>query len=303
MNNSKFCTTCGAKNDIDAKFCENCSAEFNLNKTVVNLTPAYQSKTNVSQNIQQKPDLLNGVTDDELEMYVGTNSKGYMKSFDRFKEGKKASFSPLVFLMSLFISPLAGAYWFLHRKMYSIGTVVLCIALALTVGSTALVVSTVNDFSASSAESITDFADDNEEFYEVVDEDNVVHTLDYYLDIVKEDLLDDIKTDLSNAILSKIVLWCVVLALNIAFAVVVGIFAKYFYFKKAVKKISSIKEKNPNSLCLKKIRLAGGTACASWVVISVVVLFAVFGAVSFSIASSSGNIVDAVKVLMDGFEA
>ena len=68
---------------------------------------------------------------------------------------------------------------------------------------------------------------------------------------------------------------------NVALAVIMGIFAKYWYFKDAARKITEIKQNNSSLSSINQIAVAGGTSCVAWVIALVVIVICY---VVFSIA-------------------
>lgn len=276
----KNCPQCNSQNIDEAKFCEKCGNAFEYGDTYK------ESVTNEEPKSSQID--LNGVSEVEFAAYVGKNQNDFIPAFRKFCNGQKVSFSPLVFLLSWLVSPLAGAFWFLHRRINKIGAVVLAIAVALSVASGVVAVCVVDDVIETTVGYIGEVAEYdsyNNEYY--IDEYNSLDDYERYMtqEFVKELVQNIMKYGSVTTLLGL---------LKIAFAVVLGLFAKYFYFKEAADKILIIKQKNPTMSYMNDVVSAGGTKCIGWVIGVVICVFAAiaFGCgLAFSIVSQVMNII------------
>lgn len=289
----KVCPNCNTINSVNVSFCRQCGFDLqsvhaqaeNLSETTaVNDNKEYAQQADYSSNV---------ISEEEFMAYIGKSQKRFMPSFRQFFTGRKASFSPLVFLLSWLISPIVGAFWFLHRKMYKAGAVILAVSILLTsvgVGvacyNTEKIVEAVLKSDIKISVSGHDYSYYNNDYY-YYDDDYYYFNSDTNDDLGGFEIYDAEhdeyvrvyginKNDASEIIniLFSFSIWTMVFgALNLIFALVLGFLAKYLYFKSAVKNITVIKQKNPAN-CLNHIAMAGGTNPAVWVVALVLVMIA-----------------------------
>ena len=348
--NLKVCKQCNAVNDADALFCRQCGAKFEdevvaesanvveqtvaqpvneektteKEQTVENQQPvqdqsaqAQYSQGQTEQapvnNQQAAPQFqANAISEQEFYAYIGKNQKRFMPKFREFFGGKKASFSPLVFLLTWLVSPIAGAFWFFHRKAYKIGSLLLAIGLVLTIITAAISVAMMNEttdvikdyiaqnegtswqnYSSNSNAKLGPTASSDDELEKFLEEfgddygydydDNKDY--DYYDDYndgddnynpFNDSQFRDMFKDYMNIIVRYVSVLSIISILQLALAIVMGIFAKYWYFKDAVNKISAIKQQNPTPSSINQIAQAGGTSCVAWVIIMVVYIISMF---------------------------
>lgn len=257
MENNKFCSYCGAKNNENAHFCNCCGKEF---------------KSSVNYNATNNKDFI---SEQEFSTFIGKNQKRFMPQFRKFFTGKKVSFSPLVFLLTLLVSPFASGFWFLHRKMYKIGSIILAIGLLITAFSLYGAFSTMDRVYSKVLPYATERAYSNNTSFESADD------FDYFDDFDDDDDYDFSEKynknqyDFSNYIKDIIkickeemgpfyVIARILDLINIAAAVLLGLFAKYIYFKHSVKEIMSLKSEPEYNL--EKVKNKGGTNCIAWVI-------------------------------------
>lgn len=288
----------------------------------VNEQPPVYSSPAYSQPIYKKENTYNntnnesefnkdGISDTEFMVYIGKNQDKFMPKFKSFMYGNKVAFSPLVFLLSLLVSPIAGAFWFFHRKINKVGSIVLSIALLLTIGSCVLDVFMINDMKEplkeiieitekygsnlddsinSSGVSKSSFDKTNNYDFDIYDEeiddymdrfndgyyfdDGYYGEYDDYYNNQREAELKKPTMELINVISKYSALSSLFGILNIAFAIIIGLYAKYFYFKDAVAKIMAIKQANPTPECINDIYAEGGTSCVLWIIGTVIYVFA-----------------------------
>lgn len=288
-NNYKICKNCNAQNTASANFCETCGAKLEYadasNQTQSAQNPNEQVFTMPYYESQQAPQPQNtyfdteGVSEAEFAEYIGKNQDKFIPQFRNFCNGKKASFSPLVFLLSWLVTPLAGAFWFFHRKMNKLGAIFLSIALVLTAASGVVfslmandIIDSLSDFISSGVivenqpqsyyddDYFSDYGYDNYDDYEYSDEATEKYVTEVFSSISKYGAFSNLLQ-----------------LLNLGYALLLGIFAKYLYFKDSANKILAIKKKNPTPSSINDIAMAGGTNCVIWVICLVVYIIAVFG--------------------------
>lgn len=134
-----ICPICGEKNKKSASFCNNCGARL--------MTASQNENEQLnSQTVQQFPfiqgiDPLGGVSPDaefeegvkasDLACYVSVNTPYYINAFARIKN-KSNRFN--------FAAALFSGVWFLYRKQYKVGGIVVSISVLLAVLQTFLTV-------------------------------------------------------------------------------------------------------------------------------------------------------------------
>lgn len=316
----KVCKNCNAENDSDALFCCQCGQK---------LDEINQSNENTSENVALENQINNDfrtdvISEQEFYAYIGKNQNRFMPSFRKFFTGKKASFSPLVFLLTWLISPIASSFWFFHRKINKLGTLLLSIGIVFTIITSALTVSFVNDvinlttdyidnygipsYSSNSNAKLNPTTNYDDDFFREFFDEEANDYYDYddkydddydnnydddyydYDDNYDDDnnVLDDqFKSQLKSLIPTLFrytSILSIISILQLVLAIVMGIFAKYWYFKDAAKKITEIKQQNPTPSSINQIAFAGGTNCLIWVIALIaVVICSVIFALAFTV--------------------
>lgn len=130
-----LCPLCGTKNRASANFCDNCGARLLANKNpfdrqgipedVAEMTePKYFASYIIGQNSEVEATAVyeDDVTAGDMACYVAVNAPYYLGAFKRIKNGgKKFNFSAALF----------SGVWFLYRKLYRFGALMLSIQLLL----------------------------------------------------------------------------------------------------------------------------------------------------------------------------
>lgn len=320
----KNCSKCNAINDDEAKFCSQCGTAFeqadnadNTEETVVEqiekedtAVESAQAETEkstlkseeasdkppivqTSEKSDEKPETpidLNGVTEAEFSAFVGRNQNDFVPGFRRFCLGKKAIFSPLVFLLTWLVSPFAGAFWFFHRKMNKIGAVALAIAAALTLVSGVTAFYMTEDVMKITAEyADTQYKGVGNTFgsYYDYDESDIDDYLDRYFGYddnngygnyynFDESIAEYYAQRIIQSVVKYLPILLIVSVLNFVFALILGIFAKYLYYKTAVEKILEIKQNNPTPTYINDVAVAGGTKAIVWVICLIALIAVIF---------------------------
>lgn len=319
----KNCSKCNAVNNDEAKFCSQCGAAFeptdNIEETGTEPIEKEESAVESAQATEEKttyeteeapvqplevkedekgdedtkPDApidLEGVTEAEFSAFVGKNQNDFVPGFRRFCFGKKAIFSPLVFLLIWLVSPFAGAFWFFHRRMNKIGAAVLAIAAAITLVSGVAASNMAEDIMKitkeyaetqynGDANAFGGYYDDSEiedyfERYFGYDGGNNEHNGSYYD-------FDDYNTEyfaqsIAKSIIKHLPILLLMNVLNFVFALILGLFAKYMYYKTAAGKILEIKKNNPTPTYMDDVAAAGGTRITVWVICLVALIALLF---------------------------
>ena len=102
----------------------------------------------------QKPplgvDTIDGIPVDEVAEFIGPGAEKFLPKFAAMETGAKRNFfHPLVFFLTLFFGPVAGALWFFHRRMNKIGAALTAVGGVLTAASLVtlyMLMDTVTDY-------------------------------------------------------------------------------------------------------------------------------------------------------------
>lgn len=219
----KECPVCGESNKKDAMFCNRCG---------VNLNSVKKSQINeASQPIQTLPinfDPLGGVPADskfedditagELACYVRVNTPYYMNAFEALKrKSKKFNLSAAVF----------SGVWFLYRKQYKIGTVILSV-----------------NFLLMALQYYFTFAFSNDIMKKIFTACNIDYSNTLNLTMSQYSAIGDyIVSNLSHFEQLCILLPSLVSLVQLAVLIIIGIVGNKLYYKHCVQKIRLIKEK------------------------------------------------------------
>ena len=148
-------------------------------------------------------DLGDGVTATEAKQFVVSNTHRYIPKFAAAKNGKRASFNWLAFL----VPPV----WFLSRKMYKAGIFTLALSVALTLLTFPFML----------------------QFQEIINTSEAKNILEVCMLLVENFKEFEITGFIASFVAS---------ALNVLLSVLCGIFGDYFYRNHAIGKINEIKK-------------------------------------------------------------
>ena len=248
MSNVKYCHNCGAQNVEEAAFCKLCGTDIlELPKAEPTsfpncLTTPDDTATNQAP-CKTVPALKSTITDapspEEASLYMGDDSESLLKKYNRYLN-RQSVFNWPVFFFSLLGVPFV---WFFYRKLYKVGAIVLAVCFVLSCSSALLKYLTYD----SASESIVAFAENSVDAVE-----------DGYRDISnpkRDKSINDkinrewIKT--TNKLLNDpdfmtcLVLIAVLSFIEIAFALILPIFANKIYFAKMKSDIKTHKTATP----------------------------------------------------------
>ena len=241
----KFCPYCGVENDPSYSFCKNCGKPLRV-------------QSGVDFNAASFGNEINGVPVAEVADYIGKNSDRYIPKFFRFSKGNKADWNWPVFLFGLLGIPFV---WFFHRKMYKWGSIMLAISVAISI-ATSCVIGSVLSFI-------------KEPFLEIIDETIAITQNDYYYDYDDEFILSsDVEEELeekyndlfedimqSDELISISLFSNLLSIINLAYLIIVPIFANVLYYNKAFDDLRKI---NGGGVITPEIvRSTGGTSAAA----------------------------------------
>ena len=128
--NTNICKECGTENESDFIYCKNCGA------TIKEET---DKNTTSTQNFQSNDNTYNdefedGVTQEDLQIFIGNKSKDILPKFARMKfSGSKLSWCWPAALLGFAMGPIGASFWFFYRKMYKPASILVLIGFLLSV--------------------------------------------------------------------------------------------------------------------------------------------------------------------------
>ncbi|MCM1285116.1 MAG: DUF2628 domain-containing protein [Acetobacter sp.] len=119
----KRCTKCGAENEKGVVFCTECGEKFDLNESEFENNNAVQMPYQSFENKQyeKSSETIDGKSIYDVACVVKSNSRRFI---DKFKKNKKISWNWGAFFF--------GAYYYMFRKMYKEGIIIMAVDLALS---------------------------------------------------------------------------------------------------------------------------------------------------------------------------
>ncbi len=255
MKNMKICSSCGTENEEIYRFCKNCGNELQETQRQQNSHNAHNSYSSMNYEMNM-PD-INGIPAEEMSVFLGGKARKIMPKFAKMQlSGSKASFCWPVVIWSYLFGPVGAALWFLYRKMYKIA--ILFFAIGIIISG----ISTVANTYLSDGETAT--------------VDDVLTIYEEYMngDIDINEYFDKIYSlEFSGAAsVSNIV--------NIATAIITGIFAYNWYKKFAVKKINRLKASDIDSRYYPFALSAAGGTSGGAVILGIVVYLLITSAIT-----------------------
>lgn len=142
---SKICPACKTENKDEYVFCKNCGTPLNsekadpLNSNSVNGNSENFSAETAAEHIAPSEDemIIDGVPLSEISAFVGERTNIYIKKFVKSEITRsKVGWNWGVAALSLFFGPLGAAIMFFYRKMYKLGTILLCADIPVILFST-----------------------------------------------------------------------------------------------------------------------------------------------------------------------
>ncbi len=241
---NRICPECGTVNEPQYTYCKNCGTPLERGKGAEG-TYGYSTG---NQNFGCPPygapgsDNIDGVPTGDLMCFVGNNSykiidKWSVMQFTR----RRTSWCWPAFLLSWFFGIAGAGYWFIYRRMYKLGAIILAISLLFGVAQvlsvSGSIINVIGDFSEVIAEIGETNGDVTDEW--VDEQTNAIST--------SKDMM---KIAASAQFFG---------ALKTAFSVLAGLFSLYFYKNFAVSKIKGY----GRPLSDTELSLAGGTSAGS----------------------------------------
>lgn len=196
-DNMVVCGLCGEKYHTDSQMCPNCNTP-NISKTGSFISFDF------SGGVADDTDLGNGVKAKEAKLFVRSNTQRYLPKFLKFKNGGKASWNWLAFLIP--------CSWLLSRKMYILGSIIG----ALQIATSLLTAPFIAAFNTIDTTQVTSYQE--------------------YVNIFLENSSDIGKIAIISAAVGVV--------LGILIRVILGVFGDLFYKHRVINKISELKEQN-----------------------------------------------------------
>ena len=134
---SKICPFCKTVNEDEYVYCKNCG---NL---LENRDNGYDSDVNYTtfgnfENGYTLP-VIDGVPTEDIAAFVGAKAPVFIRKFVKSEViGSKTDWNWPVAVLSFFMGPCGAALWFLYRKMYKIGLLLLIFGFPIFFGPTVI---------------------------------------------------------------------------------------------------------------------------------------------------------------------
>lgn len=231
--NTNICTECGTENEEEYTFCKNCGAKLKEKEapnashtsqgsgTGYNNVPPY-NQYRYGPNGPFYTEFIDGIASDEVAVFVGAKANTVMPKFAKMElTGSKVSWCWPAAILSFLFGPLGAALWFLYRKMYKIGLILLSVGIVMTAVVGAMTYETNSKVMS--------------EFFEVFTASDYETSLDDLDEIGTETTPLDLAADLIEE------------TVNTATLIITGLFGYYLYKKDCVSKIRSFKTSQPDS--------------------------------------------------------
>lgn len=254
----KTCSACGTQNQPEFAFCQNCGSSLqpqnnNFNQTGwTNPASAYSP---YGQDVK-----ISGIPTETVAAAIGPNAHKYVPKFVEMELGnKKLSWNWAVFLLGFFLGLAASGGWFLYRKMYRAGTIILAVGLVLTIitGSIAgSLITAMGDF-------LKDYDDQYGIYYN--------YDLDE-LEIDTESFLYE-NPEYITRFFTPILGILFISFINFVLVIVVSLFANGIYKDDIVKKINRLNALNAGNTDHFQLSRQGGTNTMSAVLSGIAIFF------------------------------
>jgi hypothetical protein len=278
---NKICPKCGAENEPQFAFCKQCGAAFvsggqagfqqqaYYNQPPVPQQSLYGAGAGYSGNGPQytpyraAPSTIEDVPVGDVIEFVGPKADVFVPKFQRMAaSGSKTGFNPIVFFLSLFVSPIVGTFWMFHRKMKKTAIIFLTIALILFAGQTVCGIKAMDSVtkaldSMASEQFLEDAANGNQQAI-------TQNIMNIYFD-------DDMMTCYA---VSSLIGLC-----NLALTIVMGVKANYYYKNFVLSSIRAV-DRSDEAAYHAELRRRGGTSSVVWVILLILTI-AVWIAIAF----------------------
>lgn len=134
---SKICHFCKTVNEDEYVYCKNCGnlleSRENTQDSNVNYT-TFRSFEN-----ENTLPVIDGVPTEDIAAFVGVKAPVFLRKFVKSEiVGSKTDWNWPVAVLSFFMGPCGAALWFLYRKMYKTGLLLLILGLPILFGPTVI---------------------------------------------------------------------------------------------------------------------------------------------------------------------
>ena len=134
---SKICPFCTTVNEDEYVYCKNCGnlleSRENTQDSNVNYT-TFRSFEN-----ENTLPVIDGVPTEDIAAFVGVKAPVFLRKFVKSEiVGSKTDWNWPVAVLSFFMGPCGAALWFLYRKMYKTGLLLLILGLPILFGPTVI---------------------------------------------------------------------------------------------------------------------------------------------------------------------
>ena len=134
---SKICPFCKTVNEDEYVYCKNCGnlleSRENTQDSNVNYTTfrSFENKNTLP--------VIDGVPTEDIAAFVGVKAPVFLRKFVKSEiVGSKTDWNWPVAVLSFFMGPCGAALWFLYRKMYKTGLLLLILGLPILFGPTVI---------------------------------------------------------------------------------------------------------------------------------------------------------------------
>lgn len=134
---SKICPFCKTVNEDEYVYCKNCGnlleSRENTQDSNVNYT-TFRSFEN-----ENTLPVIDGVPTEDIAAFVGVKAPVFLRKFVKSEiVGSKTDWNWPVAVLSFFMGPCGAALWFLYRKMFKTGLLLLILGLPILFGPTVI---------------------------------------------------------------------------------------------------------------------------------------------------------------------
>lgn len=134
---SKICPFCKTVNEDEYVYCKNCGNPLESRENTQDANVNYTTFRSF-ENENTLP-VIDGVPTEDIAAFVGVKAPVFLRKFVKSEiVGSKTDWNWPVAVLSFFMGPCGAALWFLYRKMYKIGLLLLILGLPILFGPTVI---------------------------------------------------------------------------------------------------------------------------------------------------------------------
>ncbi|MBR0465926.1 MAG: zinc ribbon domain-containing protein [Clostridia bacterium] len=114
-----FCGECGEENEPAFEYCKNCGAPLKREEPINSEYVGAEYQNNNGYGYSAPIESIDGIKSDEIALFVGRKAPVILPKLTNMEmSGSKISWCWPVAVLSFFFGPLGAALWFFYRKMY-----------------------------------------------------------------------------------------------------------------------------------------------------------------------------------------